>query len=885
MNHRGTLVLGIVTAIATASFVLAHDGDPKVLDRRPAYPGHGWRNAERVDPNAAAQARATEARLTRAQSAQGASSQPPTQQYQTGTNFAHMNVTLLSWLSLPDLGLGVGGSGSSCFGYTSPSGREYALIGTSIGMSIVEVTQPGNPVIVAQIPGNQSLWRDMRTFGHYAYVGTENNGGIQVVDLANVDNGVAPLVNTVMTGGVGNTHTIAINMQSGYLYRAGGQSNGLRIYDLNADPVNPPFVGQWSNRYVHEAQIVSYPGREIAICCGGLNNGYADTGIDIVDVTNHAVPVSLLHVVYGLPGYSHQAWLSPDRQFLYHNDETDGRPYTRVFDATHILDATPTLPYLGEFQNGITVDHNLYTKDNLLFESNYQSGLRVFDRSSSSLAPTLIASFDTYPEQDGPGYNGLWNNYPYFASGTVVGSDLERGLFVWWVGAPPVTFTFPNGTPTAIDPGGQSLVVQIDSPTQGLLANSLKLWTSTGGAWTSTDLVALGGNRYAGTFAPAACGTSVQYYVSAQTPNQVVWTSPESGAEAPYSATVAVSATIVAAEDFETATGWASPVTGDTATAGGWVRADPVGTTAQPEDDHTSGAGVACWVTGNGTAGGAASAADVDGGFTTLLSRKYMIGSTTNPFISYWRWFSNDQGGAPNTDVLRVDVSNDDGQSWFTVETVGPTGSETAGGWYQHTFRVGDFVAPTDSVRLRFVASDLGVDSTVEAAIDDLQIVDAVCVGAQSFCAGDGSASACPCGNAGASGAGCASGTGPGVTLSSSGNASVGVDTLVLSASGLASGSPTLFFQGTNEVNGGLGAAFGDGLRCVGGLVVRLGTKTAGVSGTVTYPEAGDASVSVRGMVPSGATRGYQVWYRSATPFCTSATFNLSNGVAVSWGN
>src|SRR5262249_38653080 len=159
-----------------------------------------WRNAQRLAPPA------------------------PTQMPATGTVFAHQNVTLLSWLSLPDLGIPVGttGNGASCYGYVSPSGREYALIGTSAGMSIVEGSQPGNPQIVAQIAGNPSLWRDVRTFGHYAYVVTENAGGIQVVDLSNVDAGAAPLVNTVTAGGSLNTHTVEINQQSGFLYRAGG---------------------------------------------------------------------------------------------------------------------------------------------------------------------------------------------------------------------------------------------------------------------------------------------------------------------------------------------------------------------------------------------------------------------------------------------------------------------------------------------------------------------------------------------------------------------------------------------------------------------------------------------------------------------------------------
>src|SRR2546427_760866 len=81
---------------------------------------------------------------------------------------------------------------------------------------------PGNPVIVGQIPGPQSLWRDMRVFSHYCYPVSEGGSGIQVTDLAQIDNGVVTLVNTVTTGGVLSTHTVALNTASGTLYRAGG---------------------------------------------------------------------------------------------------------------------------------------------------------------------------------------------------------------------------------------------------------------------------------------------------------------------------------------------------------------------------------------------------------------------------------------------------------------------------------------------------------------------------------------------------------------------------------------------------------------------------------------------------------------------------------------
>ncbi|MBL8857701.1 MAG: choice-of-anchor B family protein [Planctomycetes bacterium] len=872
MYRSKTLTLALLAAVSLQGALAAHDGDPKLLDKQPAYPGKGWRNSQRL--LGAQQAPLPGGQPVVAQSAQSSSQ----------SQFARSNVTLLSWISLPEFGLGSGANGNSCFGYTSPSGREYALMGHSAGMAIVEITQPGNPVIITTIPGNTSLWRDVRTFGHYAYVVTENNGGIQVVDLANIDNGTAPLVNTVTTGGSGNTHTLEINTTSGFLYRAGGAGNGLRIYDLNANPVNPPFVGMWADRYVHEAQVVSYPGREIAICCGGLNGGFTDTGIDIVDVTNKSNPVSLQHVVYGSPGYSHQAWLTPDGQFLYQNDETDGRPYTRVFDASGLGNPTPTLTYLGEFQNGTSVDHNLYTKGNLIYEANYRSGLRVFDRSASSVSPTLVAWFDTYPEDNSNGYNGLWNNYPYFPSGVVIGSDLERGLFVWWIGTPQIAISYPDGLPTMIDPAGDTLRVRLTEGVAGqLTAGTAKLWVNTGAAWTSSNLVPLSGNDYAAVFPSAPCGTSVKFYIAAQSTNGIVWTAPELAPEQYECVTSGFASTAFGSYDFETGAGWQGAIAGDTATAGAWSRVNPIGTIAQPEDDHSPEPGTVCWVTQNGFSGGAADAADVDGGYTTLRSPVWNMSLPDTWVISYWRWYSNDKGPAPSSDVFRVDVSNDGGSSWLNVETVGPGGPEASGGWYQHEFTVNDFFTPSANVRVRFVAEDLGADSLVEAAVDDLTITRITCTGIRSFCFGDGTASPCPCGNVGAAGAGCANSQSLSGRLTGGGTPTVGADTLILTASQLSVGTTLLFFQGTSAANGGLGIPFGDGLLCASGSFLRLGVTLANGSGVASYPGAGDPSVSVMGLVPAGASRTYQAWYRDAVVYCTSATNNLTNGVSVSW--
>ena len=120
-----------------------------------------------------------------------------------------------------------------------------------------------------------------------------------------------------------------------------------------------------------------------------------------------------------------------------------------------------------------------------------------------------------------------------------------------------------------------------------------------------------------------------------------------------------------------------------------------------------------------------------------------------------------------------------------------------------------------------------------------------------------------------------------GANLSSFGLASVSNDSFTLVGTGMPNSS-CLYFQGTTQMAAGMGAAFGDGLRCAGGTVVRLGTKT-NVASASQYPAGGDASISVKGMVGAPGTRTYQVWYRNAAAFCTPSTFNLTNGLEVTW--
>lgn len=176
------------------------------------------------------------------------------------------------------------------------------------------------------------------------------------------------------------------------------------------------------------------------------------------------------------------------------------------------------------------------------------------------------------------------------------------------------------------------------------------------------------------------------------------------------------------------------------------------------------------------------------------------------------------------------------------------------------------------------IASAQSFDLNQDAVPDDCQSV-----GGTTICSGDGSGAACPCSNTGGIGRGCGNSQTQGARLSASGMASVSADSALLTTSFAPPFATAMYFQSVGMVNGGLGTAFGDGLRCVNGGVIRLGRKFS-VGGLSSYPGPLDAPISVRGNVPAGATRHYQAWYRDPANFCTSDTFNLTNGVRIVWG-
>src|SRR5688572_14918694 len=403
--------------------------------------------------------------------------------------FTANNVQLLSWMPLSEFP-GGNTSASDCWGYTSPSGREYAVIGLSHGTGFVEVTDPGLPTLVHFEPHNNqpSGWRTVKTYGSFAYTCSEGGGGIQIFDLTDIDQGQIT-ASAIGTGNCTTTHTVAVDEVSGFLYRAGGTGScngnprGLRIYDL-ANPAAPTLAGTWTDQYVHECQPFTwdvpgpYFGKQIVFCFLGS----AVPSLKILDATDKDAITVLASSDYAGSTYSHQGWVSAGKQHLYINDELDdgsfGGSRTRLFDISNL--ASPT--YLGFFSSGVTTtDHNLYVRDDRIYESNYRSGLRVFDNSNPT-APAVIGYFDTRPESNGQQTDSLWSNYPYFQSGTIIGSDQQKGLFVWRMGAPRLTFVILGGTPEFVGPGGDPLRFEVHQETLGdLQAGTVQFHYSTDG--------------------------------------------------------------------------------------------------------------------------------------------------------------------------------------------------------------------------------------------------------------------------------------------------------------------------------------------------------------------------------------------------------------------
>lgn len=300
-----------------------------------------------------------------------------------------------------------------------------------------------------------------------------------------------------------------------------------------------------------------------------------------------------------------------------------------------------------------------------------------------------------------------------------------------------ISMTVVGAIPGYVAPGDAfDLSVNIEAIDQSLVGDPLYFWRYDAGAFQSAELIPQGGTEYLAVFPAPDCGDTIEIYFSAVGDLTGEHLLPAAAPGNAISPIVGESIEPVA-YDFEVASGWVVDPDGtDTATTGAWNRMDPEVTAAQPGNDVTPDPGSICWVT-DGFAGASLGVFDVDAGTTTLASPVMDLSALSTATMSYWRWYSNNTGADPGADVFVIDVSDDAGASWTNVETIGPVGAGTTGGWIYHEFQVEDYVALTSQVRIRFIAEDADLGSIVEAAIDELRVTSDQCIAVPPSCAGD----------------------------------------------------------------------------------------------------------------------------------------------------
>lgn len=349
-------------------------------------------------------------------------------------------VDLWSYMPLGDMGGGA--NTNDIWGWTDElSGREFALVGKNTGTAFVEITDPANIIYLGSLETHTtpSLWRDIKVYNNHAFIVSEaGDHGMQIFDLTElltITNPPATLSETAYYGEFGSAHNIVINEETGFAYGvgAGTFNGGLHIVDI-ANPTNPSTAGGFENDgYTHDAQAViytgpdtDYSGKEIVFACNEDN-------IAIVDVSDKSDCQLIANGSYDGDQYTHQGWLTEDQRYFLLGDELDEmntgiNTRTVIFDVTDLDNPV----YFGDYSaDNTAIDHNMYVMDNLIYQSNYRSGLRVVDAANIDNVDLYeIASFDVSPSDDNASFSGSWSNYPYFPSGNIVVTDMNDGFFV-----------------------------------------------------------------------------------------------------------------------------------------------------------------------------------------------------------------------------------------------------------------------------------------------------------------------------------------------------------------------------------------------------------------------------------------------------------------------
>jgi choice-of-anchor B domain-containing protein len=686
------------------------------------------------------------------------------------TGYAQLNATQVSHLPY-DVDL------SNIWGWTAPDGTEYALVGVQNGTSIVSLADPANPVEVFLIPGQSSSWREVRTFGNFAYVGTDQPGttdGLLIIDLTNLPNS-APYYhwNPDLPGmGVLNRiHTVNID-EFGVLYLNGSNLNsgGVIFVDVATNPTSPIYLGKGPAQYTHD----SY-GRDNILYSAELYDGTM-TIYDIHDKNN----VILLGEQPTPNAFTHNIWLSDNSNTAYTTDE---RPSAYV--AAYDISDLSNIVELDRFRPAATlsttvIPHNVYVLNDWLIVSYYTDGCIIVDASRPDNL-VEVGNFDTYFGPHG-GFSGAWGVYPYFPSGTIIVSDINTGLWVLspnyvracWLeglvtdsqtGAPifdvsvtiesseinvagtnltgnyktgqatPGTFTVkfqkegytPKSVEATLENGELTILdVELDPLVAVNISGSVVRSLDGNAVPDAQVLIYNESSSYTATCDAGGSFSLNNIYAGEYTVVAGAWSylhKVEENVNIDGAAAVTIALDKGYQDDFVFYLGWSTDASPST-TSGFWVIDNPIGTStggslSNPGQDIDGDIGDQCYMTGNGSGG--VGDFDVDGGEVSLTSPVMDLSTYNDPIVSYNLWFFNGGGDGNPNDELVVEISN--GAETAVLETL----VLPAGEWRPRSeFHVADFITPTDNVTLTARTADQTPGHLVEGGIDAFLVVEGI---------------------------------------------------------------------------------------------------------------------------------------------------------------
>jgi choice-of-anchor B domain-containing protein len=306
------------------------------------------------------------------------------------------------------------------WGYVDEQGNEYAIVGTSKGTSIVNITDGANPQEVFWLAGTESIWRDPCVYGNYAYVTTEAEDGLLIIDLSPLPQSTN-LPTSLYTGPSSNpwqsAHTCFTSPNGyGYIFGANRGNGGVIMLDLQSNPMNPVEVGTYDPFYVHDGFE-----RNDTLYIGHIYDGF----FSIVDVSDKANPL-LIGTKTTPNSFTHNIWPSANGQVVYTTDEISGA-YIAAYDITDGSNITE-LDRVQSTTNSFVIPHNVHVRGEYLVTSYYSDGVIVHD-ATYPYNLVQVGNYDTYIGQT-PGFDGCWGVYPFFPSGKAVAADITKGLYV-----------------------------------------------------------------------------------------------------------------------------------------------------------------------------------------------------------------------------------------------------------------------------------------------------------------------------------------------------------------------------------------------------------------------------------------------------------------------